>query len=111
MILLPIGATSWAVEPDWSPDGSRIAFVARRHIFTMSATGQRLRRLTDYFGDSDPAWSPDGKYIAFIRDHDLYVMRANGHGQRRVIDGPDPDLDRSAPWAYLSAPTWQPLPR
>ena len=98
-------------QPDWSPDGRRIAFVARRHIFTMSATGQRLRRLTDNFGDSDPAWSPDGQSIAFIRNHDLYVMRANGRGQRRVVDGPDPGLDRSAPWAYLSAPTWQPLPR
>ena len=98
-------------QPDWSPDGSRIAFVARRHIFTMSATGRRLRRLTDNFGDSDPAWSPDGKYIAFIRDHDLYVMRANGRGQRRVVDGPDQDLDHPGPWAEVSAPTWQPLPR
>jgi Tol biopolymer transport system component len=98
-------------QPDWSPDGSRIAFVARRHIFTMGADGRRLRRLTDNFGDSDPAWSPDGKYIAFIRDHDLYIMRANGRGQRRIVDGPDQELDHPGPWAEVSAPTWQPLPR
>ena len=98
-------------QPDWSPDGSRIAFVARQHIFTMSADGRRLRRLTDNFGDSDPAWSPDGNYIAFIRDHDLYVMRANGHRQRRVVDGPDQGLDHPDPWVEVSAPTWQPLPR
>jgi Tol biopolymer transport system component len=98
-------------QPDWSPDASRIAFVARQHIFTMSADGRRLRRLTDNFGDSDPAWSPDGKYIAFIRDHDLYVMHANGRGQRRVVDGADQGLDHSPPWAEVSAPTWQPLPR
>ena len=98
-------------QPDWSPDGSRIAFVARQHIFTMSATGRRLRRLTDNFGDSDPAWSPDGKYIAFIRDHDLYVMQANGRKERRVVDGPDQGLDHPGPWAEVSAPTWQPLPR
>lgn len=97
-------------QPDWSPDGTRIAFVARRHIFTMSATGRRLRRLTDTFGDSDPAWSPDGKFIAFIRNHDLYVMRANGGRQRRVVDGPDQGLDHPGPWAEVSAPTWQPLP-
>jgi Tol biopolymer transport system component len=77
----------------------------------MKANGRRLRRLTDNFGDSDPAWSPDGKYIAFIRDQDLYVMRANGKGLRRVVDGTDQDLDRPGPWAYISAPTWQPLPR
>jgi Tol biopolymer transport system component len=98
-------------QPDWSPDGSRIAFVARQHIFTMSADGRRLRRLTDNFGDSDPAWSPNGKYIAFIRDHDLYVMRANGRGQRRVVDLPDQGLDHPGPWAEVSAPSWQPLPR
>jgi dipeptidyl aminopeptidase/acylaminoacyl peptidase len=98
-------------QPDWSPDGSRIAFVARQHIFTMSADGRRLRRLTDNFGDSDPAWSPNGKYIAFIRDHDLYVMRANGRGERRVVDGPDQGLDHPSPWAEVSAPSWQPLPR
>jgi Tol biopolymer transport system component len=98
-------------QPDWSPDGRRIAFVARRHIFTMTSNGRRLRRLTDNFGDSDPAWSPDGKYIAFIRDQDLYVMQANGKGVRRVVDGPDHDLDHPGPWAYVSAPSWQPLPR
>jgi WD40 repeat protein len=98
-------------QPDWSPDGSRIAFVARRHIYTLTAAGRQLRRLTDNFGDSDPAWSPDGKYIAFIRDHDLYVMRANGSGLRLVVDGPDQGLDHPGPWAEVSAPTWQPLPR
>jgi TolB protein len=98
-------------QPDWSPDGSTIAFVARQHIFTMRANGRRLRRLTDNFGDSDPAWSPNGKQIAFIRDHDLYVMRANGRGQRRVVDGLDQDPDHPGPWTEVSAPTWQPLPR
>jgi TolB protein len=97
-------------QPDWSPDGSRIAFAARQHIFTMGADGRRLRRLTEHFGDSDPAWSPDGKYIAFIREHDVYVMRANGRGLRRVVDGADQDVDYARPWAELSAPTWQPLP-
>lgn len=97
-------------QPDWSPDGSRIAFVARQHIFTMGADGRRLRRLTEHFGDSDPAWSPDGKYIAFIREHDVYVMRANGRGLRRVVDGADQGLVDPGPWAELSAPTWQPLP-
>ena len=97
-------------QPDWSPDGSRIAFVARRHIFTMSANGRRLRRLTNNSGAGDPAWSPDGKHIAFIRDHDLYVMRANGRGQRRIVDGPDQGLDHPGPWAEVSAPTWQPVP-
>ena len=103
-------------QPDWSPDGRRIAFHARNHIFTLRADGRALRRLTDGRdprgqGSTDTAWSPDGKYIAFIRDNDLYVMRADGRGVRRVVDAPDPDpAHPDRPWVELSAPSWQPLP-
>jgi Tol biopolymer transport system component len=99
-------------QPDWSPDGSRIAFVARRHIYAMRADGRRLRRVTGHAGDSDPAWSPDGRYLAFVREHDVYVVRADGRGLRRVVDGADQDLeDPERPWEQLSAPSWQPLRR
>jgi serine/threonine protein kinase/Tol biopolymer transport system component len=50
--------------PAFSPDGSQIAFRSEREgggIFVMGATGESVRRLTD-FGYS-PAWSPDGKSI------------------------------------------------
>jgi Tol biopolymer transport system component len=104
-------------QPDWSPDGGRIAFRARNHIFTLGADGRGLRRLTGPKrnplgqGSSDPTWSPDGKYIAFIRDYDLYVMRSNGSGLRRLIDTPelDPD-DRTMGWTQLGSPAWRPLP-
>jgi Tol biopolymer transport system component len=103
-------------RPDWSPDGSRIAFSPRKHIFTVRADGRRLRRLTAPTSERtrsiSPAWSPDGKYIAFIRDGDLYVMRADGGGLRRVVDARQQDRDHpDRAWAELSAPSWQPLPR
>jgi Tol biopolymer transport system component len=103
-------------RPDWSPDGSRIAFSPRKHIFTMRADGRGLRRLTTPTSERawsiSAAWSPNGKYIAFIRDGDLYVMRSNGRGLRRVVDAPQHDPDRpDRAWAELSAPSWQPLPR
>jgi Tol biopolymer transport system component len=97
-------------RPDWSPDGSRIAFRRGDGISTVRADGGGLRRLTS--PGSDPAWSPDGKQIVFIRDGDLYVMRANGRGLKRVIDVPQPDPEHpDRPWAELGAPSWQPLPR
>lgn len=99
-------------KPDWSPNGRRIAFDARQHIFTLRADGRDLRRLTGpklaSNHNSDPAWSPDGKFITFLRDEDLYVMRADGRRLRRIVNAVQPDRDRV--WEELSPPSWQPLP-
>lgn len=70
--------------PDYSPDGSRIAFSsaadyssgggADREIWIANADGtepQPLGDLTEHrFGDidRDPVWSPDGTRIAFVRE-------------------------------------------
>ena len=53
-------------QPAYSPDGQRIAFRSNRDgggIFLMGATGESVRRLTDF--GFRPAWSPDGKKIIF----------------------------------------------
>jgi serine/threonine protein kinase/Tol biopolymer transport system component len=51
-------------QPAFSPDGGTIAFRSERDgggIFLMGATGESVRRLTN-FGYS-PAWSPDGREL------------------------------------------------
>jgi Tol biopolymer transport system component len=63
-----ITADSSAVDtqPAFSPDGESIAFRSDRDgggIFVMGATGESVRRLTDF--GYNPAWSPDGSEIAF----------------------------------------------
>jgi Tol biopolymer transport system component len=64
------GAPGFALEPDWSPDGTKIAFrsgrVAAAEIYTENADGTGLAQLTsNAFKDYTPAWSPDGSMIAF----------------------------------------------
>ncbi|HSP15326.1 MAG TPA: S9 family peptidase, partial [Thermoanaerobaculia bacterium] len=62
-------------SPRWSPDGTRIAFLAnataekdaRRQIWVLPVTGGEARRLSDAArGVQQFAWSPDGSQIAFV---------------------------------------------
>ena len=52
-------------HPALSPDGEHIAFRSEREkggIFVMGATGESVRRLTDF--GFYPTWSPDGREVA-----------------------------------------------
>jgi TolB protein len=81
------------VNPAWSPDGTRIAFVSTRDggfdIYVLGVECASLPegcdsnaiQLTDHPAlDGKPAWSPDGTRIAFESDRngnrDIYLMDA-----------------------------------
>lgn len=117
---LTSGADPKDQVPDWSPDGSRIAFSSGQFgsegIWTMNADGSNQRQLTGC-SSTDPApcaagddfgtaWSPDGSKIAFLRDltsldipdRPVYVMNADGSNQTRITAAP----------AIHAVPAWQP---
>jgi Tol biopolymer transport system component len=59
--------------PDWSPDGSTIAFQSYKsgtfHIWAMNPDGSNVRELTfGFYDDREPQFSPDGTKIAFSSD-------------------------------------------
>jgi serine/threonine protein kinase/Tol biopolymer transport system component len=64
-INLTAGSPAHDYQPAFSPDGQQIAFRSDREgggIFLMGATGESVKRLTDF--GFNPAWSPDGREIA-----------------------------------------------
>lgn len=83
-------------DPDWSPDGTTIAFASTRdgdrEIYMMAVDDRStLQRLTFHTAaDLRPAWSPDGQRIAFISERDgsdLYTLDVtSGHMQRLTFD-------------------------
>ena len=77
-------------DPDWSPDGTKIAFVSRRtgeyQIYVMDSDGKNQTRLTDGPREKrEPDWSPDGGKIAFtVWDLDLHIDVMDADGKNRV---------------------------
>jgi Tol biopolymer transport system component len=67
--------TATALDPAFSPDGSRIAFASRRAIYVMDADGTNTARVTNSTGtDAHPVFTPDGNAIVFDSDR-------SGHSQ------------------------------
>ncbi|WP_420437262.1 cell wall-binding repeat-containing protein [Candidatus Poriferisodalis sp.] len=60
---------AWDSSPVWSPDGSRIAFIASDgRVLSVSPDGSGLRPIAaGVHDDGGLAWSPDGRQLAFAR--------------------------------------------
>jgi TolB protein len=89
------------LDPDWSPDGTRIAFSSNRagmhHIYVVNGDGSSVTQITTANADdTEPAWSRDGKRIAFVRalegNREIYVVNVDGSNETRLTFNPGVDV-------------------
>jgi dipeptidyl aminopeptidase/acylaminoacyl peptidase len=77
-------------EPQWSPDGRRLAYIRDNELRVIEADGSRDVLVTGHpAGVSSPRWSADGRRLAFI-------SRRRGWSQVWIVDAPVPRRGRPA---------------
>ena len=100
-------------QPRWSPDGTRLAFLAqdaetkKPQIFVLPMNGGDAERITDNKQGVDTySWSPDGQQIAFIaQDPPLNEKAIKEHNKVfRVTDGNFLLKEAVAPWQLWVIP-------
>jgi Tol biopolymer transport system component len=112
-----IASMSMNTEPQFSPDGKRVALVSWRsgngEIWVCDSNGSNPRQLTSSHVPvgAYPHWSPDGREIAFAASPErhvaIYVVSAEGGKPRRLTsDDPSvaaPTWSRDGKWIYFGS--------
>jgi Tol biopolymer transport system component len=105
-------------SPEFSPDGSRIAFLSTRsgysELWVCDSDASNISRLTSFGGPplGTPRWSPDGQQIALDANRDghedIYVIKSNGGTPRRLTEGREfknrrPSWSKDGNWIYFGS--------
>jgi len=92
----------YKTRPAWSPDGTRIVFLAASQIWVMNADGSGKVRLVGSPASESPTWSGDGTKIVFVSIGPgykaIHVINADGTGVARLTASNQPE----------SEPDWTP---
>jgi len=99
------------LAPNWSPHGTKIAFIRKGKLYVIGADSKGLRRVGGRrfsFDADDVTWSPDGHYLAY-HNFEAGITVVDALGRRDY----EFELGQYSPGASADAftPDWQPLPR
>lgn len=94
------------MQPSWSPDGTRIAFVSNRetggeggqYVYVMDSNGENVRQLNTENESTWPDWSPDGRMITYTAFGDIYAINADGSGEAVNLTS-SPEKDEQSKWS------------
>jgi dipeptidyl aminopeptidase/acylaminoacyl peptidase len=118
-LLTSTAATGPQLHPDWSPDGTRLAFAAdapdgTRDVWVANVDGSGLERVFDCATPcgwaDDPAWAPDGARLVWQQGTSIDEA-GNGVGTLEMLDlasGDRTTVFTAAPTEYLYVPRWSP---
>lgn len=112
-----ISSTKTDEDPQYSPDGKRIAFKSTRsgrfEIWVCDRDGSHPRQLTSCLGPATwfPHWSPDGQTILFNSNpkghDDMFLIDAQGGTPKYLTSGPSNDhacgFSRDGRWIYFAS--------
>jgi dipeptidyl aminopeptidase/acylaminoacyl peptidase len=99
--LRQLSIPAYANNPDWSPDGTRIAYDNYEDIFVADPDGTNARKLTD---GVMPSWSPDGTKLVYAARQD-----ARGFFDLYSYDLETKQRTRLTSWERLDfEPDWSP---
>jgi Tol biopolymer transport system component/DNA-binding winged helix-turn-helix (wHTH) protein len=102
-----ISSTKMDSGPQFSPDGSKIAFESTRsghyEVWMCKSDGSGLVQLTHFDSMSGtPRWSPDGRQIVFdslnAGNVDVFVVDSQGGPPRRLT--PEPSIEAVPSWSH-----------
>jgi Tol biopolymer transport system component len=81
-------------DPEWSPDGRRIAFVRDGDLYVTRVSSGTERRVTSDGGNAGPSWSPAANALAFWHTTSgaiaVETIGAGGAHRRKLAAGMQP---------------------